>query len=295
MPDLTREAYVERGCAYYVDRSAHGHLNIEYIVVRDCGYEEKIAAVAARVAIVGMVAYGFLVLVGWYLGRLFLKPMRDKIEAMDRFIKDSTHELNTPVTTMLLALQKIEGKECKPAHLEALQMSGRLIARVYEDLGFMLLREKTLQKAHRKPVEVADVVRESAAFFSILSERKGIDVAIRTTSCIVEADPHHIGLLVKNLLDNAIKYTRRGGDISFTLENCILRVEDTGIGIAKEKLSAIFDRFHRESDVEGGFGIGLSIVERICDMYGYGLHVESEVGKGSLFSVDFLKSKKVLK
>lgn len=285
--DLTRDFYIENGCAYYVDRSAHGHLNIAYIIVRDCRYGEKIAACAERVAMMGLLAYGFIMLVGWYLGRLFLEPMRAKMEAMDRFIKDSTHELNTPVTTMLLALQKIEGKECKPAHLEALQMSGRLIARIYEDLSFMLLRGNELDKAHLKPVDVSSVVKESVLFFSILSERKGIDVTVRTHSCIVEADPHHINLLVKNLLDNAIKYTRRGGRISITLENCVLGVEDTGIGIAEEKLTAIFGRFHRESDVEGGFGIGLSIVDKICNMYGYGLRVTSEEGKGTLFNVDF--------
>ena len=285
--DLQKEFYVKEGCAYYVDRSAHGHLQIEYIVLRDCTYGKKIEKCALRVMMMGLAAYLFLMLVGWYLGRLFLKPMREKIEAMDRFIKDSTHELNTPVTTMLLALQKIESKECRPAYLKALQMSGRLIARIYEDLTFMLLQERKVQKEHVQNVDIAKVVDESVAFFSILAERKGITVKVDARPCLVEADPHHLALLVKNLLDNALKYTRSGGVVTITLDACVLRVADTGIGIPRDKLQTIFRRFHRENDVEGGFGIGLNIVQSICEMYGYGLHVESEPGKGSTFSIRF--------
>ncbi len=284
---LDKEFTIERGCAYYVDRSVRGHLGIQAVVVRDCTYGSHISAIARRVAWTALGVYLFWVLVGWYLGRLFLKPMREKIEAMDRFVKDSTHELNTPVTTMLLALQKIESETYRPVHLEALQMSGRLIARIYEDLTFMTLQEKRVQKEHVREMDVAKVVHESVSFFSILAERKDITVQVDTVPCLVEADPHHLALLVKNLLDNALKYTRNGGIVTLTLESSTLRIADTGIGIPREKLRAIFRRFHRENDVEGGFGIGLNIVQSICTMYGYGLHVTSEEGKGSTFTVRF--------
>lgn len=285
--DLEKEFTIKRGCAYYVDRSVRGHLGIEAVVVRDCAYGSHIAAIARRAVWTALGVYFFWVLVGWYLGRLFLKPMREKIEAMDRFVKDSTHELNTPVTTMLLALQKIESKVYSPTHLEALQMSGRLIARIYEDLTFMTLQEKRVRKEHVRKVDVAKVVYESVSFFSILSERKGITVEVDTEPCLVEADPHHLALLVKNLLDNALKYTGNGGKIAITLNGCVLRVADTGIGIPSDKLQAVFRRFHRENDVEGGFGIGLNIVQTVCNLYEYDLHVESEKGKGTTFTVRF--------
>ncbi len=285
--DLEKEFDVRNGCAYYVDRTAHGHMKIEYIVLRDCSYAQKLRHCAVRVIAMGTVAYIFLILVGWYLGRLFLKPMREKLEQMDRFIKDSTHELNTPVTTMLLALEKIEAKECKPVYLQSLQMSGRLISRIYEDLSFMLLQEKRSEKEHLKKVDLQKVVKESVAFFSILAERKRIDVQMHTRPCIVEADPHHMALLVKNLLDNALKYTRSGGHVEILLEDCRLIVTDTGSGIPSDKLQTIFKRFHRENSIEGGFGIGLSIVERICRIYGYEIEVKSEPGRGSLFTVQF--------
>ncbi len=285
--DLSKEEYEKSGCAYYIDRSARGHLGIEYIVARDCSLKGEIALSLKRVLMAAAAAFGFLVLVGWYLGRLFLKPMREKRDSMDRFIHDSTHELNTPVTTMLLALQKIEKGECKPSYLRALQMSGRLISRVYEDLTFLLTKERQSDESRPVSVDVSQICKESLEFFSILAEQKGINIISDLKPCTIEADPHHIELLVKNLIDNAIKYTRPKGEVRVALESCRLVVADTGVGIERAKLKSIFERFERANDIEGGLGIGLDIVATICKIYGFNIYVESKEGAGSTFTVDF--------
>ncbi len=285
--DLEREEYLKDGCTYYVDRSARGHLGIAYVVVRDCSLEEQLVRSGRNVTAAAVAASLFLVLVGWYLGRLFLRPMREKIDSMDRFIHDSTHELNTPVTTMLLALQKIEKGECRPTYLRALQMSGRLISRVYEDLTFLLLKERQAERSRPADVDVAEKVRQSLEFFSILAEQKRLAVSFDLQPCIVRADPHHIELLIKNLIDNAVKYTRPGGRIDVDLKGCRLVVKDSGIGIEKGKLNRIFERFERANTIEGGLGIGLDIVSTVCRIYGFGLEVKSKEGEGSAFVVDF--------
>ncbi|SFP87710.1 sensor histidine kinase [Hydrogenimonas thermophila] len=285
--DISKDEYVKNGCAYYIDRSVRGHLGIDYIVVRDCTLQQKIVQSGKNVAIIAVIAYGFLILVGWYLGRLFLKPMREKIDLMDRFIKDSTHELNTPVTTMLLALHKIDKKGCKPVYLRSLQMSVRLIGRIYEDLSFLMLKSQVRDNTQIKSVDLSKKIKESIDFFSILSENKKLEIIYNLETCIIQADPHHIELLIKNIIDNAIKYTNPGGKIEISLKNCELKVSDTGIGISEEKLSVIFNRFHRENSVSGGFGIGLDIVKTICQIYGFTVNVESNLGKGSSFIVKF--------
>ena len=285
--DIARNSYVQNGCAWVVDRSARGHMGIEAVAVRDCSLRREIVRCGRDVATMAVTAYGFLVFVGWYLGRLFLRPMREKLEAMERFIKDSTHELNTPVTTMLLALRKIEQKEYRKDYLNALQMSGRLIARVYEDLTFLLLQPGSAPDENIREVDLAKKVHESVDFFSILSRRKNLSVTMHLEPCRVTADPHHIELLVKNLIDNAIKYTPSGGSVSVILERCTLEITDSGCGIPKEKLQTIFERFHRENSVEGGFGIGLSIVDSIAKIYGYAVEVNSRPGEGSTFRVRF--------
>ncbi|WP_457597728.1 sensor histidine kinase [Hydrogenimonas sp.] len=282
----SKEWFESAGCLYLVDRSAHGHLGIASILLRDCGYGAALHRIGMKVAAIAAAAYLFLVLVGWYLGRLFMEPMRQKVAQLERFVKDSTHELNTPVTTMLLALQKIDAGSFEPSHLRALQMSGRLIARVYEDLTFLLLRPERPEKEAVKTAEVAEAARRSVDFFSVLAERKGIALLCEVKeSYSIEADPHHLDMLLKNLVDNALKYTKRGGKVTVVVEKGRLSVVDTGIGIAAEKRQKIFERFHRESDMEGGFGIGLSIVEKVCGLYGWHLKLVSQPGEGSTFQV----------
>ena len=286
--DISKDEYVKDGCAYYIDRSVRGHMGIDFVVVRDCTLQQKIEQNRKRVIVIAIIAYGFLILVGWYLGRLFLKPMREKIDLMDRFIKDSTHELNTPVTTMLLALHKIDKKGCKPVYLRSLQMSVRLIGRVYEDLSFLMLKSQVRDHTQIRSVNVAKKVEEAIEFFSILSENRRLEIIHSIEPCTIKADPHHIELLIKNIIDNSIKYTNPGGKIEITLKDCELIVSDTGIGISKEKLSAIFDRFHRENSVTGGFGIGLDIVKTICQIYGFRIDVDSNLGQGTKFKVKFI-------
>jgi two-component system OmpR family sensor kinase len=286
--DISKDEYVKDGCAYYIDRSVRGHMGIDFVVVRDCTLQQKIEQSRKRVIVIAIIAYGFLILVGWYLGRLFLKPMREKIDLMDRFIKDSTHELNTPVTTMLLALHKIDKKGCKPVYLRSLQMSVRLIGRVYEDLSFLMLKSQVRDHTQIRSVNVAKKVEEAIEFFSILSENRRLEIIHSIEPCTIKADPHHIELLIKNIIDNSIKYTNPGGKIEITLKDCELIVSDTGIGISKEKLSAIFDRFHRENSVTGGFGIGLDIVKTICQIYGFRIDVDSNLGQGTKFKVKFI-------
>ena len=77
--------------------------------------------------------------------------------------------------------------------------------------------------------------------------------------------------------------------IEITLKNGVCIMKDEGVGIAKEKLDAIFELYKRDSNIAGGFGIGLSIVKQICEQYGIGISVESELGKGSEFRLEFFK------
>jgi two-component system phosphate regulon sensor histidine kinase PhoR len=107
----------------------------------------------------------------------------------------------------------------------------------------------------------------------------------------VEATNEDIEHLLANLVNNAIKYTEPGGQVTVTLEErdgqIVGTVEDTGIGIASEELPRIFDEFYRAESAKGkaqGTGLGLSIVKRVLDLYGGQIHVESELGKGSKFT-----------
>jgi two-component system OmpR family sensor kinase len=94
-------------------------------------------------------------------------------------------------------------------------------------------------------------------------------------------DKRKVTRVIDNLISNAIKYNQRGGTIGIELREGMLVVWDTGIGIEKEKIPFMFDRYMRFDESEGGFGIGLSIVKKILDEYHISIDVESEIKKGT--------------
>ena len=96
--------------------------------------------------------------------------------------------------------------------------------------------------------------------------------------------------IFNNLISNAIKYNKIGGTIEISLQNNILKISDTGIGIEKNKLEDIYKRYYRATQEQGGFGIGLNIVNKICKIYNIKINVESQINKGTSFTLLFKQS-----
>ncbi len=267
-----KEFFVKDGSAYYLDRSSRGHLGVEYIIVRDDTFGKRLSRVGKRALALFVTALLFLLFVGVYLGKLFLEPIKTSLQELDRFIKDSAHELNTPVTTLLLAAQKIERQGAKPHYLRSLKMAAMKISKIYKDLAFL-----TFEKEERKSVvRIDEVVQKSLEFYEILIEQKRLDTLLSLEECRVVADGEAIELLVGNIIDNAIKYAPQGSLLRIKLKECQLMVENSG---KIENTKEIFERFKRAESVQGGFGIGLDIVANVARKYGLKVDVESKEGK----------------
>ena len=267
---LHQEFFTKNGVAYYIDRGAHGHLGIEYIVLKDREFGRKRAAIYKQALLLGMGVFSFLFLIGFLLAREFLRPLKEQIAKLDRFIKDTTHEINTPITTINLATKKILQKGAKPIYLQSLHMAANLISRIYEDLSFI-----TFDKIEQKNLQAIDLkerIEQSILFFTFLIEKKGLRVISNLDSCILVIDPLHIDILIKNILDNAIKYAPAGSILKVELHSCRLTVTNEGKIEDPEK---ILKRYAREDEEQGGFGIGLDIVSTICKAYGYRLEIQS--------------------
>ena len=93
--------------------------------------------------------------------------------------------------------------------------------------------------------------------------------------------------IFNNLVSNAIKYNKMGGIIDISLQNNILKISDSGIGIEKDKINDIYKRYYRATKEQGGFGIGLNIVSYICSFYKIKIIVDSQINKGTTFSLTF--------
>ena len=227
---------------------------------------------------------------GYYLGLLFVAPMRESLNSMNQFIQDTTHELNTPISTILTNIEMIE--TFSPDHksmkeLKRIEIASKTLSRIYDDLTYLNLNHQY----HRKiiTVDMTALVEERIAYFISMSEAKDIKIISNVSQGIIrEMDKNDALRLIDNLISNAIKYNKHEGSLEVILNQEELIVKDTGIGIKAEDLTQIMQRFKRANKSEGGFGIGLHIVSQVCENYGFDLDIYSKVNEGTEVHVQWV-------
>lgn len=237
------------------------------------------------------------------IGRLALtfNRMLERIELLfrlqQRFTADVSHELRTPLTTIrgyldLLARAELDGDPAERAQvLRIAQEEVERMSRLVADL-LLLAQADSGVKLDKIPVELdtllLDVYRQERPLAGEVQFRLGAE-----DQAVVMGDPDRLKQLLLNLVDNALKYTPPGGQVTLGLSRAegwaAVAVMDTGLGIPAEDLPRLFDRFYRvdksRSRPQGGTGLGLSIARWIAEAHGGSIEVQSEVGKGSTFTV----------
>ncbi len=216
-----------------------------------------------------------------------------------RFSADASHELRTPLTIIRGELESLIQMPSLPAPVmdgigSALEESTRM-AKIVHSLMTISRLDCGGEQIEHAPVDLVEVVAGTLDQMSLLAEEKRISLSFRPgTAIYVTGDSMRLKQIVVNLVDNAIKYTPDGGDVSVFVtaeqKKAILKVSDTGIGIPAASLPLVFDRFYRvdqaRSRESGGTGLGLSIVKAICDVHGGEAFVESIDGKGTTFRIE---------
>jgi len=227
-----------------------------------------------------------LLTLGVLLSRLFIRPMREAVLLLDNFIKDTTHELNTPVSTIVTNVETIDESVLDEKTLKKIRridISAKTIASIYEDLTYLVLHKKLA--VVNEPLNIEELVEERLAYFSDHFLQKQLEVTEDLSSCYLTIDRTKMIRIIDNLLSNAIKYNKRGGTIGVVLNAEKFQVSDSGKGIANEKLEHIFERYSRFDKSVGGFGIGLHIVASIVKEYGFKVGVESRPEEGTAITI----------
>jgi heavy metal sensor kinase len=241
------------------------------------------------------------------LGRLattindLLARLESSFKEQQRFIADASHELRTPLAVLRgeteVALAKRRTADEYQQSLSLIQEEAEQLSRIVEDL-FILARQPIDAPARlmKERVSLNETVKDCARAAQVLATRKGVRLTTESNSAAIDlnGDKELITRMILNLLDNAVKYTPAGGEISLALTrhngNAEIVVRDTGIGIAEADRQRVFDRFYRvdkaRSRALGGAGLGLSIVRWIVEVHGGDIHVNSAPGRGSTFTVD---------
>ncbi|HSR73554.1 MAG TPA: HAMP domain-containing sensor histidine kinase [Sulfurovum sp.] len=275
--------FIQNGSAYTVIEDKSNHLGVHYIVLKENELSKTVQSL--RIKIIGYLVLSFILMgiVGYFLGRLFLRPVREQIESLDNFIADTTHELNTPISAILMTIQSLKGVE--PKKLKRLEASAKRLSVMYSSLTYRL--EGKIESS--EVLHFASIIEERVEYVKELINSKHLHLTLDLEPTQVFMTKTSAYRLIDNLLSNAIKYSDVGDSIFIALKESVLKVRDTGIGIDKKVQDDIFKRYHRENDERGGFGIGLSIVLSICKEYNIKLDLESEKGEGSTFILTFPK------
>ncbi len=210
----------------------------------------------------------------------------------DEFIANVSHEMNTPITSIrgyaeLLESGALDEEQTKEAYKIVKSQSERLTSLMASIINYGEIDDDLPESE----VDVSEVVREIVEALRPEAEKREIEIVENIEDNVkVTAREEHVSELAGNLVRNAIRYNRDGGEIEVSLSYGTLKVRDTGVGIAEEDLDKIFDRFYtadRSHGENGGFGLGLAVVKKICSRYGWKISAESALGEGSVFAVEF--------
>jgi two-component system OmpR family sensor kinase len=278
---------LDKGRIHFVIPLASYEVGNQYLVIEtddDGLWRQEFLAVLLGVGTPLMV---LLMGVGWILARLFLRPMNEAIALLDRFIKDTTHELNTPVSAILSNVEVIDVDTLEPSlakKVNRISIAAKTISTIYDDLTYLILNHAVA--VDNRPLELRQLIRERLEYFQTRYDQRRIRVEVTAEAEVwLMIDRNKAVRLIDNLLSNAIKYNNPGGSIMITLEHDCLQVSDTGRGIDPEKIEQIFERYKRVDESVGGFGIGLHIVAMIAQEYAMAIDVSSTPGEGTTIDV----------
>jgi two-component system phosphate regulon sensor histidine kinase PhoR len=221
-----------------------------------------------------------------------------RVEAIRReFVSNASHELKTPVASIRALAETVAGTaatdpEATARFVVQLEQEAIRLSRIVSDL--LDLSRLEAETGELAPVRFDDILLDEVRRFERAAEEASVSLQVsRVEQAEVLGSAADLALLVRNLVENAIQYTKPGGTVDVSLsadgDAAVLSVRDDGLGIPSRDRGRIFERFYRvdraRSRATGGTGLGLSIVKHVAENHGGTVRVESELGRGSTFLV----------
>jgi signal transduction histidine kinase len=253
-----------------------------------------------RLLLLGLATLALLLLVGLYAVTRGVTRELEAARLQSDFVSAVSHEFRTPLTSLkqlteLLSSGRVASEERRARYYQVMERESGRLHRLVEGLLDFGRMEAGALEFHMERVSVRDLVRDVVTEFEAEVTEDGLNVELRddefTATAVVDAEA--LGRAVWNLLDNAVKYSPDCQTVWIDVERedgCAkIAVRDEGLGIPEDELGSVFDKFVRGTSSNGrgtkGTGIGLAMVRHIVEAHGGEVRVESEVGRGSTFTI----------
>ncbi|MCK5854618.1 MAG: HAMP domain-containing histidine kinase [Sulfurovaceae bacterium] len=220
----------------------------------------------------------------------FSAPFEHMNQQLDNFIKDSMHEINTPLSIINLNADLFANKYGDNKYLQRIKSASKTLATIYDDMDYLIKQGRVEHKV--QPIDMGEFIQNRVEYFQAIANLKNITITTELTSNIIyNFSKTKLQRIVDNTISNAIKYSSDQSSIEIKFhekeQSIFFEVKDHGVGIAN--VDKIFSRYYRENEAKGGFGIGLNIVKDIIDEEGISLDVRSTLRKGTTFLYTFKK------
>lgn len=275
--------------------------SLEHLIIVVPDFNKQIWS-SLRWVMFGAIVFMVVIIAAFYVTVKSLLNQKKLSEIKSDFINNMTHEFKTPLATISLAVdalrnEKVQGDKEKAKYFSNIikEENIRMNKHVETILQAALMEKQELQ-LNLVPLQVHEVIQNVLDNYQLQLKDKGADVQLllNAKNDMISADEVHFTNLVSNLIDNAIKYSNDHLRITIsthsTKNHVIVRVADNGIGMSKESVKRIFEKFYRAHTGNlhnvKGFGLGMSYVKTVIDAHKGRIKVESTPGKGTSFTVE---------
>lgn len=286
MPIQKSGYYIQNGYAYLVVPLPEGrYFGASYLVIAG---EVSYARIYQDVVIILLSITALIFVLSLFFLDRFALPFQRINQRLDQFIKDSMHEINTPLSIINVNIDLYHRANPKNKYLQRIKAATKTLATLYNDMDYLIKNERLAFEY--EGIDLSHYLQERIDYFSEVAALKNITIVPRIAENVrIVFNPTQLQRIIDNNLSNAIKYSHEEGQIEVVLEGfedrCVMRFRDNGVGI--DNVNRIFERYYRENRDKGGFGIGLNIVKSIIDKAGIELAIDSVYGEGSTFTYRF--------
>ncbi len=256
-----------------------------YVAVKVADPEFAILMLKLKIIFFSFIILLAILIIAYFIIRLSLRPLYRRIDFLNGFIRDTTHEINTPLSVILMSIEMFETDPQK--YLNNIKTASKTISTLYEDLTLVKFGGEDDNAV--TTFSLSELVRDRLSYFGLNLEQKNINLNAQIAEVQLRSSYKKVRKIIDNLLSNAIKYCDENGDVGVNLSSLALTISNGGAGIAKENLSRIFELYARFDERNGGFGIGLHIVKTFCDELGFKISCKSGEGLTE-FRVEFGES-----
>lgn len=278
--------HVQNGYAYLVILlPERRYFDATYLIIG--GKISYIGVYQDVIIILLVIAILIFILSIFFLDR-FAQRFQRVNQRLDRFIKDSMHEINTPLSIINVNIDLYNRSNPTSKYLQRIKAATKTLATIYNDMDYLIKNERVSFEYTR--INASHYLRERIDYFQEVAALRNITIESHIADGVsLFFNTTQLQRIIDNTISNAIKYSYEDGKIEISLEahidHCVMVFKDYGVGIKNSK--QIFERYYRENREKGGFGIGLNIVKSIIEHANIDLRIESEEKKGSIFTYSF--------